>query len=231
MYNWNYIHKWGVPENWRSNHRDRSMFPSFQSTPWVYTALQVWAPAAFSSEFPFSDSSILLSPNSSLAHHILPYKQTNTLPSIAYRHYTHILTYPLFTTTIPRRTVPCHAGRGPDLNHFAGRFPLWSLEHFSPVNPINSIRSTSQQRDRTENTLNLQLDYIHFCHFKPWNLRKVECHEWIYFYREIIRDYLIRSFLKGLLPTETIVASVVNLAILSLLSSCKYLQFCAIILK
>ena len=35
----------GCPENWRSNHRDRSMFPSFQSIPWGYTALQVWAPS------------------------------------------------------------------------------------------------------------------------------------------------------------------------------------------
>ncbi len=163
------------PKNWRSNHRDRSMFPSFQSTPWVYTALQVWAPAAFSSEFPFSDSSTLLSPNSSL----LLVAQYITFDSIqALYSHTHIPTISYYNTT-PYHALSCRPGAGSKPKSRikwlrVGRFPLWSLEHFSPVNPINSIRSTSQQRD-TENTLNLQLDYIHFCHFKRWNLRKVEC--------------------------------------------------------
>lgn len=35
-------------------------------------------------------------------------KQVQYLP--ACRHYTQILPYPLYTTTIPRRTLPCHPG-------------------------------------------------------------------------------------------------------------------------
>lgn len=117
----------GCPENWRSNHRDRSMFPSFQSIPWGYTALQVWAPSFHSviqayycpPIHPYFEWHITL----------LTYKQTSTVPPSMQALYsnTPIPTIYYYNTT-PYPAVP---SRGLDLNQkarLAGKFSLWSLE-------------------------------------------------------------------------------------------------------
>lgn len=138
--------------------------------------------AGLSTEFPFSDSSILLSPNSSLllvAHHIA-HIQTNKYSTsqhagtiLKYSHTHYIL--------LQYHAVPCRAiqGAGSKSKSRIGRKVffvksgnVWNTTPWSAMllqihkQQIPLVQHNWPHDNRTKNTLNLQPDQIHFCHWK-----------------------------------------------------------------